>query len=116
MALNKIKIISDGIGFGSKVVDLETGSEVENVTAIKINIGLDDVNRADLSIICPELEVIAEVEPQIFNIDDFKELQEHIGLILHRLGPDHFHPEAYRILTNFINKKWFDKCPQKRTN
>lgn len=45
----KLKIISDGTSFGTKIIDSTTGEEVEEITSIRWEITAGEVSRATIT-------------------------------------------------------------------
>lgn len=56
----KVKIVSDGTPKGTKVVDIETGEVIENITRIFWEVSLDSLAKAHIEIADCEIEVEAE--------------------------------------------------------
>ena len=56
----KVKIISDGTSNGTKVVNVETGEVIENVTRIFWEVNVGSLAKAHIQIINCEVEVEAE--------------------------------------------------------
>jgi len=61
--MRTIRIIADGpTSRNAKVVDAETGEPVEGVAAAEISMGVGQINRAVLTIVGVEVDVVAQVE------------------------------------------------------
>ena len=59
----KIKIISDGTKYSTRVINADTGEEIENVTDIKIKLSAKDgFARATLSFVDVQCEMTAELK------------------------------------------------------
>lgn len=56
----KLKIISDGTSFGTKIIDSTTGEEVEEITSIRWEITAGDASRA--TIIFDRIQCVVEGE------------------------------------------------------
>lgn len=62
----KLKIISDGTAWGTKVVDVETGEELKYVKSADWHISADDkLAEANLTILHVPVEIIAEAKEEI---------------------------------------------------
>lgn len=62
----KVKIISDGTPRGTKVVNVETGEIVENVTRIFWDIGIDRLATAHIEVLKCEVDI--EIEKDLTKI------------------------------------------------
>ena len=56
----KIKIISNGISFDTKVIDIETGKELENITRIHWFIDANSIAKAIIEFSKVEVEIESE--------------------------------------------------------
>jgi len=60
--MRKIRIISDGMGYMTRVTDIETGQNITNIKKIDISIAPGDVVKAEITVACAELDIIADAE------------------------------------------------------
>jgi len=60
--MQKIRIVSDGIGVGTRVIDLATGTEIGFVQEIDIRIRPAEAVTAMIKIKCTELDIISDAE------------------------------------------------------
>jgi len=59
----RIKIISDGAGLNTKVIDADTGEIVNGVISVKWELtGLKYMAKATIEIVNPQVELIGETE------------------------------------------------------
>lgn len=58
----KIKIISDGLPGNTKVINLETGEELEDITVIDWHIEVDKIATATLCFINVPVEIEGEIK------------------------------------------------------
>lgn len=67
MKMPRYKIVSDGAKTqGTKVIDLETGAELEGVTGIRLSASVNDLWRAEIDLVGVAVEVsVAEKAAKI---------------------------------------------------
>lgn len=52
-----VKIISDGTPMGTRVIDPKTGNQLDGIFLVKVEVGVDDVMRAEIHCYVDELDV-----------------------------------------------------------
>ena len=58
----RIRITSDGTPYRTRVVDEETGADLSrHITGMTLHFRPGEMNRADLEIVIPQVDVIAEI-------------------------------------------------------
>lgn len=60
--MSNIKIVSDGHGNNTRVINLDTGTEIKGITAITVEILPDNFVNATLEFTDVELEINAEID------------------------------------------------------
>lgn len=60
----KVKIVSDGTTWGTKIVDEETGNEIHNVTKIEWTAEAGHMCVARITLVKVPVEITAEVPPE----------------------------------------------------
>lgn len=59
----RIKIVSDGTVGGSKVVNAETGEQIENVRGIELLLSADTGVHCMIDVMQPEIDAECDVDP-----------------------------------------------------
>jgi len=91
----KVKIVSDGTISGTKVINEETGEEVEQVVSVHTILNAHgEAPKAIITVACPAIEIIAEAETRKMAVPEPikvpNTLEECFEVLKQKLHPDDF--------------------------
>lgn len=62
----RLKIISDGQPLNTKVLNADTGEELQFVRSVKWQVGYDDVATAEIEVLMVEVELEADLKSMVW--------------------------------------------------